>query len=119
MTSGSFRADIAADPRIGIGSVLADLVARGEALDEPAIAFDSAVDGHPAGHPLSLRELDRAVAARSAALAAAVAPRDPVALHVSTAADQLLGYLALARLGAIPALLNRNLAAPVAAEYAA
>ncbi|MFD4371375.1 class I adenylate-forming enzyme family protein [Streptomyces sp. NPDC058486] len=112
------RAELAADQALGIGNLLTALVARGDGLDLPTLTFDTEVDGHPAWRPLSLGELGERVAARAASLhALGIKPRDPVAVFVSNAADQVLSYLALARLGAIPALVNGKVPGESAAEY--
>src|SRR4051794_23181731 len=114
----SIRGALAADPDLGAGNVLTTRMAYGIGLDEPALAFDTDVDGHPAGQPLTLREVDRCVAARAAWLhERGIGPRDPVAVYGTGAADQMLTFLALTRLGAIPALVNGNLAGGVAAAY--
>ncbi|MGA8117004.1 MAG: class I adenylate-forming enzyme family protein, partial [Actinocatenispora sp.] len=68
--------------------------------------------------PMTLGGLADRVAARAAALhALGVRPRDPVAVYTTAAADQILAFLALTRLGAIPALVNGNLSGDIAAEY--
>jgi acyl-coenzyme A synthetase/AMP-(fatty) acid ligase len=112
------RADLAADPELGIGNVLTTLVAHGVGLDVPALTFDTELDAHPAWQALTLRQLDRAVRARAASLhAAGVRRRDPIAVYVGDVADHLLSFLALARIGAIPALINGGLAPEIAAAY--
>jgi acyl-CoA synthetase (AMP-forming)/AMP-acid ligase II len=78
----------------------------------------SRVDGRPAWTPLSLGILTERVAARAAWLhERGVRPRDPVAVYVTASADVLLSYLALTWLGAIPALMNGALPAPIAAGF--
>ncbi|MFF7603780.1 AMP-binding protein [Streptomyces parvulus] len=112
------RAQLAADQRLGVGNVLTTLTERGTGLDTPTLTFDTEVDGHPAWQSLTLAQLAERVAGRAAALhALGVRPRDPVAVWVTDGADQVLGYLALARLGAIPALVNGRLPTDQAAEY--
>ncbi|PAZ17390.1 AMP-dependent synthetase [Streptomyces sp. SA15] len=112
------RAELAADPRLGVGNVLTTLLERGTGLDTPTLTFDTEVDGHPAWHALTLAELGERVASRASALhALGVQPRDPVAVWVTDGADQVLSYLALTRLGAIPALINGRVPAEQAAEY--
>jgi acyl-coenzyme A synthetase/AMP-(fatty) acid ligase len=114
----SVRAQLAADPALGAGNVLTTLVERGVGLDDPTLTFDTDVDGLPAWQPLRLRDLDERVRAWSASLhALGVRPRDPVAVSSTTAAGTVLAFLALARLGAIPALVNAKLPAELAALY--
>jgi 3-aminoavenalumate diazotase len=114
----SIRAQLAADPGLGAGNVLTTLLGRGERLDEPVLTFDTATGGFPAWQPLTLRQLDQLTLARAASLyAAGVGIRDPVAVIAPTAADTALTFLAAARLGAIPALINPFLATELAAEY--
>ena len=118
MTSTSIRARLAADPGLGAGNVLDKLFEHGADPDGPGAAFDVPVDGHPAWQELTLGQLRERVAARSAWWhARGIGPRDPVAVHVSSSADCLLNFLALSRLGAIPALMNQYLPGDVAAEY--
>ncbi|WP_232795198.1 AMP-binding protein [Kitasatospora sp. NRRL B-11411] len=120
MSIRSIRSLLANDPDVGAGNVLTSRIALGIGLDDPLLTFDTAVDDHPAGAALTLREADRAVRARAAALhALGVGPRDVVAVYVSAAADQVLSFLALARLGAIPALLNPGVEGERAARYIA
>ena len=112
------RAALAADPDLGAGNALPKLIEHGAPLDGPGIAFDTEVDGRPAWRGLTLGELHERVAARAAWLnMRGVRPRDPVAIYVSDAADYILNHLALTWLGAIPALMNPNLPADIAAEY--
>ncbi|HEU5269724.1 MAG TPA: class I adenylate-forming enzyme family protein [Jatrophihabitans sp.] len=112
------RAALAAHPEIGAGNVLSTLLALGADPAGPGLTFDTAVEGYPAEHPLTLGELDERVAARAAWLhQRGIGPRDPVAIWSGTAADHILGFLALTRLGAIPALINGNLAPEIVAGY--
>ncbi|MEU6539699.1 class I adenylate-forming enzyme family protein [Streptomyces sp. NPDC047000] len=118
MSARSIRAELATDDNLGVGNVLTELVHRGVGLDEPTLTFDTVVDGHPAWQALTLRQLHERVAARAATLhAAGIGPRDPVAVFVGSAADQVLCYLALSRLGAIPALMNGRLDGETAARF--
>ncbi|MFK4244091.1 class I adenylate-forming enzyme family protein [Micromonospora chokoriensis] len=118
MRKRGLRAALAADPEVGAGNVLARVLAHGADPDGPGLTFDTAVDGHPAETPLTLGRLDERVAARAAWLhERGVRPRDPVAVWATAAADMVLSYLALARLGAIPALMNGKLRPEIAAEY--
>ncbi|MGY0233132.1 class I adenylate-forming enzyme family protein [Longispora urticae] len=118
MTVKSIRGALAADPGIGAGNVLATVLAHGVDRDGPGLTFDTDVDGHPAWQQMSIGLLDERVAARAAWLHAhGVGRRDVIAVWTSTAADHILTFLALNRLGAIPALINGNLSGEIAAEY--
>lgn len=118
MSAKTIRTHLVDDPEVGAGNVLTTLTALGEDLDVPLITFDSAVDTHHPGQALTVRQLDRAVRARAAALhAQGIGPRDPVAVWAGTAAEHVLCFLALTRLGAIPALVNPRLDADRAALY--
>lgn len=118
MRTRGLRGTLAADELIGAGNVLARVLANGADPDGPGLTFDTAVDGHPAEQPLTLGQLDRMVDARAAWLhGRGVGPRDPIAVWAGTAADMVLSFLALTRLGAIPALMNGRLRPEIAAEY--
>ena len=114
----NIRAALVGDADLGAGNVLWKLVEHGAELDGPGITFDVEVDGHPAWEGLTLGHLYERVAARAAWLRAqGVVARDPVAVYVTSAADTFLSFWALTWLGAIPALMNPNIAPDVAAEY--
>ncbi|TDC64981.1 long-chain fatty acid--CoA ligase [Micromonospora sp. KC207] len=118
MKTKGLRGLLAADTELGAGNVLARVLAHGADPDGPGLTFDTAVDEHPAERPLTLGQLDERVAARVAWLhARGVKPRDPVAVWATAAADMVLSFLALTRLGAIPALMNGRLRPEIAAEY--
>jgi acyl-coenzyme A synthetase/AMP-(fatty) acid ligase len=118
MSYRKVSAQLAADMSVGAGNVLTNLVASGVSGDEPMLTFDTAVGGHPAWQTLTLADLDRLAAARAAGLRGrGVARRDPIVVAMSTAADNVLSFLALARIGAIPALVNTGLAGAAAAAY--
>ncbi|MER7334344.1 MULTISPECIES: class I adenylate-forming enzyme family protein [unclassified Micromonospora] len=118
MRTRGLRGTLAADEGIGAGNVLARVLAHGADPDGPGLTFDTAVDGHPAERPLTLGRLDERVAARAAWLhERGIKPRDPVAVWATAAADMVLSFLALTRLGAIPALMNGKLRPEIAAEY--
>ncbi|WP_018350590.1 class I adenylate-forming enzyme family protein [Longispora albida] len=118
MTTKSLRGALAADPFIGAGNVLGTVLAHGADPDGPGLTFDVDVDGHPAYEVMSLGKLDERVNARAAWLHAhGIGRRDVVAVWTTTAADHILSFLALNRLGAIPALINGNLSGEIAGEY--
>ncbi|RPE29159.1 class I adenylate-forming enzyme family protein [Kitasatospora cineracea] len=118
MSLRTLRAVLSADSSVGAGNVLTTRVEQGLGPDSPTLTFDTPVDAHPAGEALTLSQLDLAVRVRAAALhARGVRRRDPVAVQASAAADQVLCFLALSRLGAIPALLNPALDADTTARY--
>ncbi|MFC9689708.1 class I adenylate-forming enzyme family protein [Kribbella sp. NPDC056951] len=113
-----WRARLAADPGIGTGNVLATVIAQGADLDGPGLTFDTAVDQFAAEHPLTLGELDERVQARTAWLHEhGIGRRDVVAVWATEAQDVVLSFLALTRVGAIPALLNGKMAPAIADEY--
>jgi acyl-coenzyme A synthetase/AMP-(fatty) acid ligase len=112
------RTRLAADGELGAGNVLKKLREHGAAPDGPGVTFDVDVDGHPAWTPLTLAALEERVAARAAWLhQRGIGPRDPVAVYATSSADCLLSFLALAWLGAIPALVNGNMPAETAATF--
>ncbi|WP_033217451.1 class I adenylate-forming enzyme family protein [Kitasatospora phosalacinea] len=118
MSLRTLRATLSADGSVGAGNVLTTRVEQGLGPDSPTLTFDTPVDGHPANTALTLRQLDTAVRTRAAALhALGVRRRDPVAVQASAAAEQVLSFLALNHLGAIPALLNPALDADTSARY--
>jgi 3-aminoavenalumate diazotase len=112
------RAALTADPDVGAGNALVKVIEHGAALDGPGITFDVDVDGHPAWEPLTLGMLRDRVAARAAWLhSRGIGPRDPVAVYATSSADILLNFMALAWLGAIPALMNGAIPGDIAAGY--
>jgi len=118
MNSKGLRAMLAADPDIGAGNVLSTVLAHGADPAGPGLTFDTPVDGRAAEHPFTLGDLDTIVAARAAWLhARGIRRRDPVAVWTTSAADIILSFLALTRIGAIPALMNGKMAPDIAAEY--
>ena len=118
MSTPNIRAALANDPELGAGNVLMKLREHGAAADGPGITFDVDVDGHPAWTPLTLGTVHERVAARAAWLHQnGIRPRDPVAVYATSSADCLLSFLALNWVGAIPALMNGGMPAPVAVEY--
>jgi len=118
MNAKGLRAVLAADPDIGAGNVLSTVLKHGADPDGPGLIFDTEVDGHPAEYELTLGELDTMVEARAAWLhARGIGRRDPVAVWATAAADTILSFLALTRIGAIPALMNGKMSPEIAAEY--
>jgi acyl-CoA synthetase (AMP-forming)/AMP-acid ligase II len=118
VTAANLRAVLAKDQELGAGNVLLRLAEHGADLDTPRVTFDTDVDAIAAWTPLSLRTLTERVAARAAWFHRhGIGRRDPVAVYVTSAADVFLNFLALAWLGAIPALMNGNMPAEIAAEF--
>ncbi|HEY1571653.1 MAG TPA: class I adenylate-forming enzyme family protein [Pseudonocardiaceae bacterium] len=119
MTTKNVRALLAADETLGAGNVLTRMVELGIGLDNPTLTFDTDVDDViPAWRALTLGELDQRVRARAATLhALGIGGRDPVAVCATRSADVVLTFLALVRLGAIPALLNAKVPPDLAAIY--
>lgn len=114
----SIRAALIADENLGAGNVLASVLAHGADPDGPGLIFDTEVDGHPAEQMITLGQLDQLVSARADWLhRKGIRPRDPVAVWAGAAADIILSFLALSRIGAIPALMNGKMVPDIAAEY--
>jgi acyl-coenzyme A synthetase/AMP-(fatty) acid ligase len=112
------RAALMADENLGAGNVLATVLANGADPNGPGLTFDTEVDGHPAEQMLPIGRLDERVNARTDWLhRRGIRPRDPVAVWTTTAADIILSFLALSRIGAIPALMNGKMPPEIAAEY--
>lgn len=118
MRAKSIRAALIADENLGAGNVLASVLAHGADPDGPGLIFDTEVDGHPAEQMITLGQLDELVSARADWLhRKGIRPRDPVAVWAGAAADIILSFLALSRIGAIPALMNGKMVPEIAAEY--
>ena len=118
MSAGNLRALLTADQELGAGNVLLRLAEHGADMDMPRVTFDTEVDAIAAWTPLSLRTLTERVAARAEWYRRhGIGRRDPVAVYVTSAADVFLNFFALSWLGAIPALMNGNMPAEIAAEY--
>jgi acyl-coenzyme A synthetase/AMP-(fatty) acid ligase len=118
MSSKSIRARLAGDQNVGAGNVLTTLAELDLGLDTPQLTFDTAVGDLPAWQPLTLRQVHGLVAARTTALhELGIRRRDPVAVVAPTAADTALTFLALARIGAVPILINPSLAPDLAVKF--
>lgn len=118
MKAKGLRAVLAADPEVGAGNVLSTVLAHGADPAGPGLMFDTPVDGRPAEYPFTLGALDAMVDARAAWLhARGIRRRDPVAVWATAAADIVLTFLALTRIGAIAALMNGRMTPEIAAEY--
>jgi acyl-coenzyme A synthetase/AMP-(fatty) acid ligase len=118
MNTKGLRATLAGDPDIGAGNVLSTVLAHGADPAGPGLTFDTPVDGRPAEHAFTLGELNTMVDARAAWLhGRGIRRRDPVAVWATAAADIVLSFLALTRIGAIPALMNGKMPPEIAAEY--
>src|SRR6476660_7806707 len=113
------RARICADTELGAGNVLHRLKAYDRQLDEPVLWTDGTWQAPDGSHPevLTLGRLCEAVETYAGWYAAhGVKPRDPVAVHSFSSAENAVNYLALTSLGAIPSLVNGNLAPEIARE---
>jgi acyl-CoA synthetase (AMP-forming)/AMP-acid ligase II len=118
MSAKSIRARLAENQEVGAGNVLTTLAELDLGLDTPQLTFDTAAGQIPAWQPLTLRQLHELVAARTTALhELGIRRRDPVAVIAPTAIDTALTFLALARIGAIPALINPSLAPDLAVKF--
>lgn len=118
MRPRSIRAALLTDENLGAGNVVATVLGHGADPDGPGLTFDTEVDGHPAERMLSLRQLNERIDARTDWLhRRGIQPRDPVAVWTTDAADIILSFLALSRIGAIAALMNGKMPPEIAAEY--
>lgn len=118
MRAKSIRGQLIADEALGAGNVLATVLALGADPNGPGLIFDTEVDGHPAEVMITLGHLDERVNARTDWLHRhGIRPRDPVAVWTTTAADVVLSFLALSRIGAIPALMNGKMVPEIAGEF--
>lgn len=116
----NLRAKLVADPQLGAGNVVTRLLELGADPDGPGLTFDVDVDGHPAWVGMTLGQLDERINARAAWLHEhGVKARDPIAVYVTSSADCFLSFMALNRLGAIPALMNPNIPIHIANQYIA
>lgn len=119
MITNSERRALAADPGLGAGNFLHRGLAPRES-DRDTLWFDPPrrmPDGQVQAS-LTVPDLRRYAAACAGWYAArGVRARDPVAVYASAAVDVLLHYLGLTWLGAIPALVNGNVALPTATDY--
>src|SRR5213595_2682907 len=114
------RAQICADTELGAGNVLHRLKAYGRSLDEAVLWTDGTWRAPDGSHfdVLTLRQLHQVVETYAGWYAAqGVKPRDPVAVHSYSSAENTVNYLALTSLGAIPSLVNGNLRPDIAREY--
>jgi acyl-coenzyme A synthetase/AMP-(fatty) acid ligase len=114
------RAELSRDERIGFGNALQVARDTSPAPDAPYLSTDRAivdVDGRPV-HVLSLNELDMLAQTWSSwYVEHGVRPRDRVAVYLRDGLDNLLQYLALAQIGAIPVLMNGRMPGDVAARH--
>lgn len=119
MLTGAVRARLAADQSLGAGSFFHHVrdVRPG---DEEVLWCDPdfrCPDGHTET-VLTLNHLANVVETYAGWYQAnGVRPRDPVVVSSGSALGCVVNFLALTGLGAIPALVNGNLPAAVAAEY--
>ncbi|MBV9024093.1 MAG: acyl--CoA ligase [Streptomycetaceae bacterium] len=114
------RSRICTDTELGAGNVLHRLKAYERPLDEPVLWTDGTWQAPDGSYPeiLTFRHLSEVVETYAGWYAAhGVGPRDPVAVHSSSSAENAVSYLALTSLGAIPSLVNGNLSPEIAREY--
>nr|MDT0662546.1 AMP-binding protein [Micromonospora sp. DSM 115978] len=113
------RLRLAADRELGVGNFL-DLVRRhSRRTDRPFLyAHRPGSAGVATVEPFSLERLTQTRDAYAAWYhTAGVRKGDPVAVYVDNGIDPFLHFLALSSLGAVAALVNGRMPAPVAAEY--
>jgi acyl-coenzyme A synthetase/AMP-(fatty) acid ligase len=116
----SARGYLAADPRVGAGTLLTVLAQLETRRDEEVLSLGCAwtrPDGRRV-ETFTLRELVAAIDLCARWYAArGVRPRDPIALWSRDAGAVAVHFFALTRLGAIPALVNARMSAPQAHAY--
>ncbi|WFE30117.1 class I adenylate-forming enzyme family protein [Solwaraspora sp. WMMD791] len=115
----SVRLRLAVDRDLGVGNFLDRVCAHTRRSDRPFL-FAQRPASHPAG-PVEPFSLDKLTRTRDAYAAwyhtAGVGKGDPVAVYVDNGIDPFLHFLAVSSLGAVAALINGRMPAPVAAEY--
>lgn len=119
MLTGAARARLADTPSLGAGNFLQHVREVRPGAEE-VLWCDPDFTG-PAGTIETVLTLDRLTALVETYAgwyhAHGVRPRDPVAVHTGSAMELVVNFLALSGLGAIPALVNGNLAAEVSYAY--
>ncbi|MFD0773136.1 class I adenylate-forming enzyme family protein [Streptomonospora algeriensis] len=114
------RRALFADDRLGMGNFLDRVRDVHPAPREPYLWAVPRGGTPEDAHPLSLDGITRIRDAYAAWFhAAGVAKGDPVAVYLDDGIGYFLHYLALSSLGAVPALVNGRMPAPVAADYLA
>ncbi|MFF9039279.1 AMP-binding protein [Streptomyces sp. NPDC014892] len=114
------RARICSDTELGAGNVLRRLRAYERTLDETVLHTDRTWRAPDGSRPevLTLGQLYEAVEVYAGWYAAhGVRPRDPVAIHSSSATEFAVNFLALTSIGAVPSFVNGNLSPEIAREY--
>ncbi|MFF9778324.1 AMP-binding protein [Streptomyces sp. NPDC013978] len=114
------RARICSDTELGAGNVLRRLRAYERPLDETVLHTDRTWRAPDGSRPevLTLGQLYEAVEAYAGWYTAhGVRPRDPVAIHSSSATEFAVNFLALTSIGAVPSFVNGNLSPEIAREY--
>lgn len=118
-TEGRVRSGLASDPALGAGTVLQRVSALWPA-DGPFLSVAGADEEGVSGDAAVMTVVDLVAAAdrvAAAFLTQQVRPRDVVAVYSRDAFVHAVHYFALTRLGAIPALVNGDLAPADAAVY--
>ncbi|MGI5119475.1 class I adenylate-forming enzyme family protein [Marinactinospora thermotolerans] len=114
------RRRLFADEDLGMGNFLDRVAAVHPAGDRPFL-WTVARGGSPEqARPLSVEQLVRTRDTYAGWYhAAGVTKGDPVAVYLDDGVGYFLHFLALSSLGAVPALVNGRMPAPVAADYVA
>lgn len=118
----AIREVLAADPDLGAGNFIHKVVAASPAADAPIFWMNkpAVVLGGESVSALSLRQL-KALGDRYAAWyhANGIREKDPVAVYLDEGILNLVHYLAITSLGAIPVLINGNMRPEIAAGFIA
>jgi acyl-coenzyme A synthetase/AMP-(fatty) acid ligase len=120
MISASQRAAMADDSELGAGNILHRLIGHGHSPDLELLWCDDQWHDPAGARPgvLTLgRLLDVVQTYAGYFHSVGVRPRDVVAVHTASATDNIIAFLALTSLGAIPSFVNARLRPDIAREY--
>lgn len=119
-TTKSSRAAQIENPQLGCGNFLATAIALAKDPSEKRIFLEDGFRTRQGEslHAVSLLELQALAEEEAAAYCAAgVVANDPVVVSLDDGFSNLVHFIALTRLGAIPALVNTNLRADLAGGF--
>jgi len=118
--ASDFRALIKSDPSIGAGNFLFRYIDAADDRSRPLLEMDRPyrIGRQEFGPRVTIGEFaDCATALAAWYQSRGVGIKDPVAVYLENAAGYYLHYVALTRIGAIPALINGGMDAATTADY--